>query len=437
MPAEPIPENTEHWKPLLDGRLAEEARQVVAEIADALPATEPSAALAPAPDLSMGPSLSNGSAGLAVLFSYLAEDQPQSDFADRAEQYLEHAIQGLAGSVSTSGLYTGLTGIAWASSHLAGRLYEAEEDEEDATGEIDEYLLRLLEERDDLDFDLVSGLAGLAVYCLEGPPRPVADQCLELIVERFAATSRPLDDGLSWLTPVESMPPAQRLRAPSGYYNLGVAHGVPGAIAALASILGAGVAAGRCSTLIEEAVRWILAQRQDPEVGTFLPYWIIEGGEPRESRLAWCYGDLGVAAALLPVSRQLARSDWERAVVELARVAARRSFESSGVVDAGICHGAAGAGHLFNRLAQATGDAELVAAARFWFEKTLDMRHPWEGLAGYRAWDRDPRGNPSWVVDPGILIGAAGVALAFQAAVSPIEPEWDRILLTSGPPRRS
>jgi hypothetical protein len=39
------------------------------------------------------------------------------------------------------------------------------------------------------------------------------------------------------------------------------------------------------------------------------------------------------------------------------------------------------------------------------------------------------------VADPGILTGAAGVALALLAAATPIEPSWDRMLLVSIPPR--
>jgi lantibiotic biosynthesis protein len=35
----------------------------------------------------------------------------------------------------------------------------------------------------------------------------------------------------------------------------------------------------------------------------------------------------------------------------------------------------------------------------------------------------------TWTGDPGFLTGAAGIGLALLAAVSPVEPEWDRLLL--------
>jgi lantibiotic biosynthesis protein len=41
----------------------------------------------------------------------------------------------------------------------------------------------------------------------------------------------------------------------------------------------------------------------------------------------------------------------------------------------------------------------------------------------------------AWRADPGFLTGSSGVGLALLAAATPVEPEWDRILLTDlGPP---
>ena len=121
----------------------------------------------------------------------------------------------------------------------------------------------------------------------------------------------------------------------------------------------------------------------------------------------------------------------------IARRAAERPAEQSGVRDCGLCHGAAGVGHIFNRLFQATGEASLAAAARFWFERTLEMRHPDQDIAGFAAFMPDPEhpDSHSWIAAPGILEGAAGIGLALLAATTPIEPEWDRMLMLSGGPR--
>ena len=106
-------------------------------------------------------------------------------------------------------------------------------------------------------------------------------------------------------------------------------------------------------------------------------------------------------------------------------------MEKTQVTDAGLCHGAAGLGHLFNRLYQATDDETLAEAARFWFRYTLELRRPGEGVAGFPSWRSNRDGGMSWQADAGFLTGASGVALALLGAVTTLEPSWDRVLLSS------
>src|SRR5438093_719443 len=78
------------------------------------------------------------------------------------------------------------------------------------------------------------------------------------------------------------------------------------------------------------------------------------GITPAPTRVAWCYGDLGIAVALFLAARCVNESSWQNEALALARNVAGRPPEQSGVKDCGLCHGAAGVGHLFNRLFQAT-----------------------------------------------------------------------------------
>ena len=67
----------------------------------------------------------------------------------------------------------------------------------------------------------------------------------------------------------------------------------------------------------------------------------------------------------------------------------------------------------------------------------VEMRRPNRGIAGFLAYmPRPNRPNEKrWIAAPGILEGAAGIALALLAATTPVEPEWDRMLLLSGSSR--
>src|SRR5262249_41099381 len=140
------------------------------------------------------------------------------------------------------------TGLGWATEHLRTHLCRLDAD--DINGEIDQTLAELLAQapwKD--DYDLVSGLVGYGVYALERLPSPGAVACLEAIVTHQEATSEEQSGGLTWWTRPELLPPHQHQMAPQGYYNLGLAHGVPGVIALLGRICAAGIAAERARRL--------------------------------------------------------------------------------------------------------------------------------------------------------------------------------------------
>lgn len=179
------------------------------------------------------------------------------------------------------------------------------------------------------------------------------------------------------------------------------------------------------------APRWLLARQLPAGKVSCFGTSFVAGEDTGASRLAWCYGDPGIAATLLVAARAAGVPAWEDKALEIARAAARRPLEQAFVRDAGLCHGAAGLAHLFNRFWQASSEEVFRDAARFWIERTLELRVPGEGIAGFRAWHAQPGPNGQWVADPGLLEGATGVALVLLAAASTVEPEWDRILLVS------
>jgi len=408
------------WSPILTGALRARALEAVQEIADSLPPFEPAHA-----------SLAGGLAGLSVFHAYLARARNRDDAAQTAGHLLVRALEQMATTPMPPSLYGGFTGVAWAVEHLSAQLLDTGDD--DPNEAIDALLGEYLKRSPWIDdYDLIIGLVGFGVYALERLPRASAHQCLERIVDRLDETAERNSGGVTWLTRAHLLPEHQREQCPNGYYNLGLAHGVPGVIALLGGVCAAGVAVGQARPLLDGAVAWLLRQKlTNGAESSFLPWIELDGIEREDCRLAWCYGDPGVAAALLLAARSVREPEWEREAIEIARRAAKREPESAGVKDAALCHGAAGLGHVFNRLFQATGEESFREAARYWFERTLELRRRGQGIAGFSSFRADENGNEYWVDDPGILTGAAGIALALLAAATDIEPAWDRMLLVS------
>ncbi|HEX3556675.1 MAG TPA: lanthionine synthetase C family protein [Thermoanaerobaculia bacterium] len=424
------------WRPILQGEPAERALRVVEEIAVDLRRFAAAPSILPASWLRRSGSelsLGSGWAGIALFFAYLDQARPDRGHADVALELLERAVLGASGQTVSPALYAGFPGVAWVMEHLEGRLIESEPGEdpgEEAAAAVVRHLGQTPWRR---VYDLISGLAGFGVYALERWPRAAARECLTRTVAHLAETAERRPVGIAWRTPPDWLQGAELDRYPQGCFNLGVAHGAPGVIPLLAGACAAGIAEAR--PLVDDAVAWLLTQKLPAGAGSVFPTEAAPtpGGAPEPSYLAWCYGDLGIAAALLAAARALGEAGWEREAVELGRAAAARCAADEDPGEACLCHGAAGNGHLFNRLYQATGVPAFAAAARSWLLRALDKRHPGAPFGGFQTRAIGPQDEMGWQDEPGFLTGAAGIGLALLAAATPVEPAWDRVLLISTP----
>ena len=415
------------WRPILSDTTAEQALRAVDAIAESIP----SITSLPA---GRDPSLGRGQAGLALLYTWLARTRrmPRADVL--AWQCLDEAIEAVSRQAMNASLYGGFSGVAWAA-ELADR--HLDPDADDRNEAIDDALLRLLSRTDHWQgpYDLVVGVTGLGVYALERYPRPVASECLRRVVELLHERAEHDEHGLYWWTPPAELHEEWRKQYPSGRADLGVAHGVAGAIALLGGICGAGIEQATARPLLDGAVRWLLAHSVPTEAGPTFPLWVARGFEPYPARCAWCYGDPGIAAALLTAARGVGNAGWEQTAVALACRAAERPASETGVVNAGFCHGTAGLAHLYNRMYQASGEPKLGSAALYWLERTLDFYRLAKGNGG--SWVQgswDPAQQKAWTWTGIELVeGAAGIALVLLAAATSVEPVWDRMFLVSAP----
>lgn len=406
--------------PLLRGRDADRVRSALRDVSRALLAL---------PERSVrDPSLANGNAGLSLAHAALHRIFPRAGHHARAEQTLDRAVSALARTVLPPSLHSGFTGVAWVVEHTGG------DPDGDANEAIDDALASHLDRTPWTDsYDLLKGMVGFGVYGLERFPRPGGRRIVELVVARLAETARRRRPGLAWWSDPEWVP-AQYRRDPHLAWNLGVGHGVPAVVGFLAGAVRAGISPRVSRRLLDGAVAWLLAQELPRDDAGFA--FAVGPRVPREpARSAWCYGDPGVAGVLLAAARTVGERDWETHAVRIALRAAERPEADCRVVDAGLCHGAAGLGHIYHRMYRTTGEPRLARAARRWLLHALDFRRKTDSIGGFASWSLDARGQVAWLADETFLTGIAGIALAFAAALDPADPTWDRVLLLSLPER--
>ena len=287
-------------------------------------------------------------ASAALCLTYLARTTGETGDALAAQTLLETAID-LAGAAERlpMSLHRGAAGLAWILHHTARVL--GIEGAAEATQSLDEELLGYLQGPGNIGdpCDLLDGLLGLGVYGFESGNRPL----VERVVHRLAAA-----EGLAWHTPPES---GERSRFPEGHANLGLAHGVAGAIAFLAGAVEEGIEPDTARPLLLDAVHWLRRQRL-PDGGPRAFPWAVAPGRPPVTQgldPGWAYADSGIAAALAHAAQALGDADLLQEALSVAEQEAAHMDELP-ARHPGIGFGPAGYAQIFARLCRQTGRPE-------------------------------------------------------------------------------
>lgn len=272
------------------------------------------------------------------------------------------------------------------------------------------------------EYDLFTGLVGKGVYFLAAQKWALAAE----VVRHLDTCKVTAGDQYYWLDYVQG---AERC-------DLGLAHGLPAIIAFLADCLRAGIEPARSQRLLEGVVPYLLAQRGKAAAPYQFPLTLnaSTGEAATTSRLAWCYGDMGVAMALWRAGTAVAHQPWCAAALAIMHQAGQVSRTQAGVFrsaqhqawDTGFCHGTAGIAHLFHRFYQATGYPEFRTYAEDWLDFTLQQLE-----SGTFLYPADvTRGV--WMEHAGLLEGYAGVGMVLLSFLEPARYQtWDRSFLTA------
>jgi lantibiotic biosynthesis protein len=415
----------------LDGDLRLSAGNVLFDIAEALP---------PPGSETSGFSLAGGEAGFALFHAYLTKSGLLPP--DRVERHrdltfahLQSAVDQLPAGTAQLNLYSSFVGVAWAAQHT--QALGILQDSDDLCDAADEAVLEGLEiHASSMLCELITGLSGIGVYGLSRWSRPAGRKIVERVVRALEENSVLHQGRRTWFNSPDQLSEMSLRTTPQGCFNLGLSHGVPGALVFLAGAAARGVQGAR--DLLIDAREWLLLQQRPFQNGSRFGYAVVDGQdeEIEGSRVGWCYGDLGLSAALLLVARKAQRADWEPVALDLARNLARRSVQDSGVKDAALCHGAFGNAHIFARLYAATRERSLHEAALHWLRAGLSMRKEGTGAAGFLTWFPPQPEEPSrepWIPCHGFLEGISGIGLALTGFLAPVEPAWDEVLMVNVP----
>ncbi|HIE0523495.1 TPA: lanthionine synthetase LanC family protein [Stenotrophomonas maltophilia] len=253
-------------------------------------------------------------------------------------EHIEKLVDEFGGALEVSdlrcGLFDGLTGVAWVLEKYVGPLGLA--DTEAVTHNIRS--LALQEVGATRSADIISGVAGIGLYsCLVNDAHELASAALDRLV-----TDRGIYEKLST--------------------NLGIAHGIPGLLIAISSIIDKYPQLGTNSVMeFVVDVHSTLEQLAKPSERDGCGYVV---GDGKVARIAWCYGDLSVAAGLNASHSLVPRRCKADAIRRLCERVLARPIATWQMTDYGLCHGISGVHLLLSSLAHFISSSDASALLR-------------------------------------------------------------------------
>lgn len=231
--------------------------------------------------------------------------------------------------------------------------------------EIDQYInLNFKNYLQSKNFDFLHGATGICCYLLERLNKKDAHFKKSIFEYIDSIHSAAIMDNseIKWIDSKNST-------------NISLSHGMSSIIILLCKIH----SSGHKNTinlieLIEKSVKYILSQKIDPnKYGSYFPYGSIEESISG-SRLAWCYGDLGVGLCLLEASKTLNDDNLKKEALQIFDFALTRTdLKKNLIYDTSICHGTTGIAIIFKKIFELTNEKKYNVAAKYWIEKTIEL----------------------------------------------------------------
>jgi hypothetical protein len=271
-----------------------------------------------------------------------------------------------------------------------------------------------------IEFDLISGLAGLGVYHLRRGNTAELQGILSYLVQ----LTEPINADGQTLPGWWSISEAGTAWPADGHGNFGLAHGITGPLALLATSTLRGYTVAGQDRAITRICQWLEDWRTGDGRSARWPEWIDLREQLRGStastdpkRPSWCYGTPGIARALQLAGRALGDTALQEQAEQALAGCLLDPQQLALLTDASLCHGWAGLIQAARRAAEDEKDGQLSdLLPRLQAKLTAHL---------------EKHGPPA---HPTLMEGTAGLGLIHLDDSKRAAPgtRWDLCLLLSG-----
>ncbi len=378
----------------------------------------------------------SGLSGIAMFIFYYAQKCKDEELYDKGVEVLHRIFDKINSGYTFPTFCSGIAGASWAIQHLA----EKDIIDQETTAVLDnfdDYLsgfitVEIQQERSDfLHSTLGIGLYFFKRYTSKNDTSPFYEDNLNTILTFLEDTVIQTDTGITWYSNIED-------KGDKYISNFSLAHGIIAIGLFLIKLHTTVIFKERSEILLKQLLDYIAANKFQAEdhSSSLYPGHILYNKDhtidtiKKNSRLGWCYGDIGIGLLFIRAYEQLKDPNYEQLATEVFEHAlSRESPEETGINDSGFCHGAFGLAYLFrviSRHATSNKDA-YVLQSHYWLQKGFSMdsgkEHceflQWNGIS--KVWEPKIQ----------LLEGYAGIGLILLDFLDSTESSWDECFLLS------
>ncbi|WP_284680141.1 lanthionine synthetase C family protein [Aceticella autotrophica] len=285
------------------------------------------------------------------------------------------------------------------------------------------------------DYDVISGISGIASYCMLFPDNIEMIDVLKKIVLYIIEMCQ--DKKVDNMTvPAWYIPPEHQFSErdkklwPKGCFNIGLSHGIPGPLVVLCNAKKIGI----CVDGLEECAK---------KIADFLIKFCIKSNDQcfwgthisleeyrkntifnTYTRDAWCYGTPGVAYSLILAGKILKNEQYVKYAIEGMRNSVKQLRK---LYSPTFCHGFAGIAYISYRFYEITGLYEFKQAYMDLFRKIMTFYDENAPFGFYNI--ENSNGKQKSYNSIGLIDGTVGVLLTLLSIQKGKRTPWDHAFL--------
>jgi len=373
----------------------------------------------------------DGTSGVSLFYFYYSKLYNSERHYAKGVEFIEKSVELINNEQIFPTFCGGMAGFGWTLEHLNKESF-IEMNTNEILDSLDEYLYSLMITHIKTgDYDFLHGALGYGYYFIKryensvGLNKQKFKKYLTDLLMIINDLSEKKEDKIGWKTKTAKISDSENEE-----YNFGLAHGIPSIIAFLSKINNFNEFDPIVQELLKGGVNFLLSYKNTNENNvSIFPSYISESNSYTQSRLAWCYGDLGVGISLWNAAKSLNDQKLKNDVIKIFEHAANRRIKSETLVhDACVCHGVFGIAKIFLKMYNETKNPYFYDTTLFWLNQGLIISKKSNALAGYSLF-KPSKLKEEWIDRIDLLEGIAGIGLVIIDFLADFETNWSECLM--------